>query len=324
MQGKTVAYDVFISYSRRDKRTFTEIRDLLTAVGLVVWTDESLTPGTPSWKDAIEDAIEGARSLVVILSPDSKDSAWVEREIEYAMHHNLPIFPVLVRGDVRSAVPFELSGMQWADVRRDFYGGMEPLVAAITDCLAIKNQWYRLHEAGNGRRARRARHVLASLALIAGILVTLLTTRPDSQSAAHDTESDAPATFPQAGADDPGIHLVYNGWGLALVNATAATVNAADLYFVQGGHVLFSADDWRSGVDAPEQLRSGACFHVWDRNHGFLESPPCCDTRQAWFEVAAWRVFWLAAFEVWRGDRLLATCPAAHPDEASVCALPLR
>ena len=51
---------LFLSYSRADSDTMGRVREALTGEGLSVWTDENLTPGTPSWKQAIERAIEDA------------------------------------------------------------------------------------------------------------------------------------------------------------------------------------------------------------------------------------------------------------------------
>ena len=40
--------------------------------GLSVWTDTGLTPGTPNWEDAIEEAVNQAKAMVVLLSPKCK------------------------------------------------------------------------------------------------------------------------------------------------------------------------------------------------------------------------------------------------------------
>src|SRR5262249_9184032 len=95
-------HHVFLSYPREDTAMMERIRDDLRSKGLTVWTDENLKPGTSSWKDAIEKAIENAGCVVVILSPDAKQSEWVKKEIDYAVEVcDLRIFPVLVRGDKR-------------------------------------------------------------------------------------------------------------------------------------------------------------------------------------------------------------------------------
>jgi formylglycine-generating enzyme required for sulfatase activity len=130
---------IFLSYGREDSEIMRRLRDDLRAGGLTVWTDENLQPGTPSWKDAIEGAIEQAGALVVILSPDAKDSAWVERELDYARNQEVRIFPVLARGDSRKAIPLELVSAQWVDLRSgaNYALGVQRLIGAIAEHLRL-------------------------------------------------------------------------------------------------------------------------------------------------------------------------------------------
>lgn len=127
-------YHAFLSYSHLDKDIMRRIRSDLTSAGLTVWTDESLVPGTPSWKNAIENAIQSSKTLVVILSPDAKTSDWIEKEMDYARACNVQIVPVLARGaDDISAVPFELINVQRIDLRQDYRMGIKQLIQTIGD-----------------------------------------------------------------------------------------------------------------------------------------------------------------------------------------------
>lgn len=125
-------YHAFLSYSHHDVDIMRHVRNSLSDAGLNVWTDESLVPGTPSWKNTIEDVIQNTMTLVVLLSPDAKHSDWIEKEIEYAQACNVTIVPVLVRGvDEISAVPFELINVQRLDLRQNIEIGIQRLVATI-------------------------------------------------------------------------------------------------------------------------------------------------------------------------------------------------
>lgn len=127
-------YHAFLSYSHRDVEIMRRVHADLMAVGLNIWTDESLVPGTLSWKNAIEEAIQNSLTLVVLLSPDSKHSDWVEKEIEYASACHVKILPILIRGDDEiSAIPFELINVQRIDMRHDFETGMQQLIKTIQD-----------------------------------------------------------------------------------------------------------------------------------------------------------------------------------------------
>jgi TIR domain-containing protein len=124
-------HHVFLSYSRKDAAMMSRVCADLRAAELTVWTDEELTPGTPSWKRAIEQAIENAACVVVLLSPDAKDSQWIERELDYASARSLPIFPVLTRGDERDAIPFSLINVEWANVATNYASGVQQLITAV-------------------------------------------------------------------------------------------------------------------------------------------------------------------------------------------------
>ncbi len=116
--------DVFLSYSRKDIDTMVQVREALRAAGLFVWTDEGLEPGTPNWKNAISEAVGQAKAFVVLLSPNAKESVWVSNEIGYAQTFGKPIFPVLVAGDSKSAVPIDLITAQWVDGRTKLRGAV--------------------------------------------------------------------------------------------------------------------------------------------------------------------------------------------------------
>ncbi len=122
---------IFLSYSRKDSDTMRQVCTDLRAAGLDVWTDESLQPGTPSWHITIENALQNATAMVVILSPDAKLSEWVGREIQYAETQNKRIFPVLARGDERTSVPISLIGTQRVNIEDDYDTGIQELITAL-------------------------------------------------------------------------------------------------------------------------------------------------------------------------------------------------
>lgn len=131
-------HDIFLSYSRKDARTMRRLFADLKAAGFTIWTDEDLTPGTPSWVQAIENAIQTSGCMVVILTPEAKKSPWVERELTHASAYGIPIFPLLAKGDQKTSVPLILSSHQWADIRRerDYRMSTRKLMRAVRGRLA--------------------------------------------------------------------------------------------------------------------------------------------------------------------------------------------
>ncbi|MBX3062037.1 MAG: DUF4268 domain-containing protein [Anaerolineae bacterium] len=131
--------DVFLSYSRKDMDIMQKMRDVLGKAGLDVWTDQELEPGTPAWQSAISNAIEEARCVVVLLSPEAKTSKWVLREIGYAEDWELRIFPILVRGGERESVPLLLIDRQRLDLRdNNFDAGIHQLTSALQRWLGAE------------------------------------------------------------------------------------------------------------------------------------------------------------------------------------------
>lgn len=133
-------YDVFLSYSRKDTDTMQRIYQTLQEEGLRIWIDANLMdvdPSKPEWKDAIEKGIEASRSVVVILSPDAKQSDWVKRELDYAYAQHKPIFPVLVRGTQQDAVPFLLVSHQRAENNNGETKMMVDLLTLVCNGLDI-------------------------------------------------------------------------------------------------------------------------------------------------------------------------------------------
>lgn len=132
---EAVQRDVFLSYSRRDRDVMRYLRESLTVSGISVWSDESLEPGSKNWRAAVEHAIENARCVVAILSPDAKQSEWVGEELNYAKIQRKPIFTVLVKGDESLSVPLGLTGVQWVDMRTDYDVALEHILRALREFL---------------------------------------------------------------------------------------------------------------------------------------------------------------------------------------------
>ncbi|MEP7134234.1 MAG: toll/interleukin-1 receptor domain-containing protein [Chloroflexota bacterium] len=127
---------VFISYSRKDNDVMRRIVAFLRKQGIKIWLDnENLIPGTPIWEEEIEKAINTASAVVVVMSPDSKNSEWVRREISLADQNRLRIFPVLVRGDEETSVTLRLITRQHIDLRENEDAGLNTLHTALAQFL---------------------------------------------------------------------------------------------------------------------------------------------------------------------------------------------
>ncbi len=103
---------VFLSYSRVDRDYVAGLAAELERRGFIVWYDDRIDLGHRWWR-TIERQIEACAAMVVVMSPEARESEWVEREIMLAQQERKPILPLLLRGKGLSL----LINQQYADVR---------------------------------------------------------------------------------------------------------------------------------------------------------------------------------------------------------------
>lgn len=135
-------FDAFISYSRHDRDWALELRDGLQSRGLRIWLDEDqIAPGSKFAK-AISDGINGSKSIVVLISPESMNSGWVEDEFHQALNlansvdRTLKLIPVVLRG---AEIPGFLQTRQHVDFQDEttFDEKLDKLCWGITNEKAI-------------------------------------------------------------------------------------------------------------------------------------------------------------------------------------------
>ena len=110
---------VFISYSRKDISFIeTLVADLKNA-GLDVWYDVSHIAGGARWRSEIENALRNSQYVLVVLSPDSIVSEWVEREFLFSSNLRRKIIPVMYRF---CELPLNYVDLNYIDMQGNNYG----------------------------------------------------------------------------------------------------------------------------------------------------------------------------------------------------------
>ena len=121
---------VFISYSRKDLAFVERLAKKLRNAGLDVWYDLSdLEVGT-RWGKEIQKAIQQSRYFIVVLSPNSTESEWVEREFLYADNHNLKIVPLVYKS---CDMPMWSLNLHYIDMRGGNYRSHFPELLKALD-----------------------------------------------------------------------------------------------------------------------------------------------------------------------------------------------
>ncbi len=109
---------VFISYSRKDLPFVEQLVADLKVVGFDVWYDVSGIGGGSRWRVEIENAVRNSQYAIVVLSPDSMASEWVEREFLFASNLKRKIIPLYYR---RCELPLYYLNLNYIDVQGENY-----------------------------------------------------------------------------------------------------------------------------------------------------------------------------------------------------------
>lgn len=109
-------HDVFISYSSIDKATADAACATFEKNGIRCWIAPRDVPAGSEWAEAIIDAIEAAKIMVLIFSTHSNESRQVRREIELAVSRGLTIMPIrLQKLEPTKSMAYYMAGVHWMD-----------------------------------------------------------------------------------------------------------------------------------------------------------------------------------------------------------------
>ena len=122
---------IFISYSRKDLDFVDELARDLTEAGYDVWYDLTDLEGGDHWADELQDAINESQVYVLVISPNSVASDWVEKEFIYAGGAGKRIVPLL---HVQTALPLWLVNLHYVDIQgRNYKKNFQHILAALED-----------------------------------------------------------------------------------------------------------------------------------------------------------------------------------------------
>lgn len=106
-------YDVFLSYSLKDRVWVSAFADSLRNSGVEAWFDvSSLAPGE-RWQERIQEALRASKFLIVILSSHNLDSPWTFFELGAAVADGKKIIPVATEDLQLERVPSLLRQFQF-------------------------------------------------------------------------------------------------------------------------------------------------------------------------------------------------------------------
>jgi hypothetical protein len=108
--------DVFVSYSQPDREPAFEIVSHLERAEVSVWIAPRDIAPSSDWAAEIIDAISSSSIMVLVFSSASNDSPQVRREVERAVHRQVPILPFRIENILPTrSMEYFLSAQHWLD-----------------------------------------------------------------------------------------------------------------------------------------------------------------------------------------------------------------
>lgn len=134
-----MSFDVFISYSSKDKPVADATCAALEAAQVRCWiAPRDVLPGA-DWSAAIIDALDSCRAIVLIFSANANESPQIRNEIARAVHRGLPIIPVRIENiDPVKSLAYFMGAVHWLDaLSPPLEQHLQRLVASVKTILKL-------------------------------------------------------------------------------------------------------------------------------------------------------------------------------------------
>ena len=132
-------YDVFISYSHKDKQTADAVCAKLEQQGIRCWyAPRDITPGA-DWAESIINAIETVRVMIIIFTDHSNASKQVMNEISNAVNAGVTIVPFKLTNTAPSkGMQYYFTAVHWLDaVDKPMKSSIEELCTRVEGILSL-------------------------------------------------------------------------------------------------------------------------------------------------------------------------------------------
>ncbi|MCU6500505.1 toll/interleukin-1 receptor domain-containing protein [Rugamonas sp. A1-17] len=130
-----MSVDVFLSHSHVDKVFADAICHRLEAADIRCWVaPRDIRPGD-DWAEAIIDAMDHARMLVLVFSASANNSPQVRREVERAVNKGLMVLPFRIENvPLSKSLEYFISTQHWLDA---ITGDLEVHLDELCRCVAM-------------------------------------------------------------------------------------------------------------------------------------------------------------------------------------------
>lgn len=168
--GGSMAH-IFISYSHQDTEYAHALADSLQSMGFEVWIDERLDYGS-QWPQELQTRLDTCSAFILVMSPRSYASEWVQSELQRARRKLKPIFPLLLEGDepwlsVESTQYYDVRGEVYPDAK--FYSALKRVITPTSSASTLQTPKGTI----KARQSRNTFTLSRGLALVVGGILLL-------------------------------------------------------------------------------------------------------------------------------------------------------
>lgn len=103
---------IFVSYSHDDGDFVEKLKEKLDEAGFATWMDEEKLRIGENWREQIDQAIRDSLALIVVMTPDAKDSEYVTYEWAFAWGIHIKVLPLKLKS---TQLHPRLESLQWLD-----------------------------------------------------------------------------------------------------------------------------------------------------------------------------------------------------------------
>jgi hypothetical protein len=138
LSGKTMPYNIFISYSTKDFHIVESVRHALQNTPCNIFVAEYSVPAGAQLNQSILDAIKTCDLFILLWSHNSKSSEWVPQEIGAAKGLGKPILPIILDPSVN--LPGFIRDLKYLPLQTDSSVAMQWLQQHIFQKVQSKEQ----------------------------------------------------------------------------------------------------------------------------------------------------------------------------------------
>lgn len=140
--------DLFVSYSRRQLLYASRLVQELSAMGFSVWFDQNDIPLAVDFLSEIERSVRHSHNFIFLLSPDSANSVYCRKELEYALEYGKRILPVIcveTPAEQVGQLPEVVGRLNWINGHRADEAGLSQTIAMLADVIRNGGDPVNLH-----------------------------------------------------------------------------------------------------------------------------------------------------------------------------------